>query len=129
MTQRPIEFNIILQHEETGRFTDRTFSYLDIFNGTAKEELSKLNRWFVVVVRSWTGLYDKNEKKVFEGDIVSNHPATKSYYEVYWNNDRWGLRNGSWDYDNGDYYRGDDITWSDFEVIGDIYQNSDLLSA
>lgn len=76
----------------------------------------------------FTGLQDRNGKDIYEGDILRLESSYHKTYEVYWNDDRWGLRHGNEDYDNGDYYRGDDINnWHEFEIVGNIYANPDLL--
>lgn len=77
----------------------------------------------------FAGLLDKNGREVYEGDIVRLESGyLTDVWEVYWSEDRWGLRDSNQgDYDNGDYYHGDQITWKDAEIIGNIYENPDLL--
>jgi uncharacterized phage protein (TIGR01671 family) len=76
-------------------------------------------------IGQYTGLTDKNGKKIFEGDIVegflSLHPDRKIHQVVY--------------EDNGFYYRDEDgVGWHPdhitcVEVIGNIFDNPELLES
>lgn len=106
----------------------------------------ELKRFSVVAIRStavrdislqtdyewmqYTGLKDKNEKEIYEGDIVVKSNGQKGYYTVVW-------------YDNGfklEYKfirKYDGTEWEEknyilihekhFKVIGNIYENEELL--
>lgn len=71
----------------------------------------------------------QEDTKIYEGDILAL-AEEKLPYTVHWNYDRWGLKNHRDDsYDNGDYYRGDDINnWHEWEVIGNIWEHPELLN-
>lgn len=87
----------------------------------------------------FTGRKDKNNKEIYEGDIVNiiapfeadeNHPNTKKWIVEY--NDKEGGYVIEW---NNMFYEGSDLTlpgWAGdqdfgFEIIGNIHENPELL--
>lgn len=78
-------------------------------------------------VGQYTGLLDKNGKRIFEGDICRN-TRTGEIVSVKWHGTMagfvWSKRKGkSHLYDFGELFRAHD----NYEVIGNIYDNPELL--
>jgi uncharacterized phage protein (TIGR01671 family) len=101
-----------------------------------------------LILMQFTGLKDKNGKEIYEGDIlaVDNEWAEPEgsvhwvkhieHYEVAWGEwdggdhetDTWILRNPNFTEDHHELYPGDLCGHSeDSEVIGNIYENPELL--
>ena len=88
-------------------------------------------RWFKVsseTICQFTGLCDKNGKKIWENDILMAHldesyPEDATYETVEWNAAGWvGHEAGSTD---REYL--DEFDTERFEVVGNIFDNKELL--
>lgn len=75
------------------------------------------------LLMQYTGLKDKNGKEIYEGDIVKIRDYYAEVGVVEYNPPRFNI------FDNDDSTTDfDNIKWKYFEVIGNIYENPDLLS-
>lgn len=93
-----------------------------------------------LVIEQFTGLLDRNDKEIYDGDILkSSHPVTKygkqsediRYYRVYWEDYkfRWEYRRCSESGGTLAAYSSEslDIYCGDWEIIGNIHENPELL--
>ena len=99
-------------------------------------------------VGEWTGVCDINQRKIFENDIVRTQPFTDRPYsskakskqhigvvkyctpEFYNDHFKQKVYNAKWRVDVKDYGKYVCSSWSDFfdcEVIGNVFENTDLL--
>jgi YopX protein len=70
------------------------------------------------VMMLWTGLKDKNGKEIYEADLVQ-HPEYSTPLRVEWDYDQWGLFDGICN---------EATLYEECEIIGNIYENADLIS-
>ena len=121
--QREIKFRVWDKHTKTFIYFGDKFWFDDTANTITFQCSSVLgerdpdgNRF---VLLQFTGLRDKNEKEIYEGDIVKIIGALNA--EIYWDFGSWQLRNkgraGGLLFNLNDH----------LEVIGNIYQDSHLL--
>lgn len=77
-----------------------------------------------IILMQSTGLFDKNNKEIFEGDIVL---VLDSPYTVFYDNERGSYRlkphDDRWNVD----YMSNFSHGGNFEVVGNIYENKEYL--
>jgi hypothetical protein len=105
---------IMLSHEEVDASDkDGVIMWGDIFNK---------DKHLNVEIMQFTGLCDKNGKEIYEGDIcVNEFPGTFNGIIVYCAPE-WNLKAIK----SGNYW---DITVGHLEIIGNIYENGELMEA
>lgn len=94
--------------------------YYNLQNGESSEEFSDY------VLMQFTGLEDKSGKKIYEGDILGAYDEKPLYV-------KWSEEHAAFVF--VDYFdpfgttilTTDDISYEAFEIIGNIYENPELL--
>ena len=84
------------------------------------------------IIEQYTGLKDKNGQKIYEGDIVSEEfeyggEKTKTIWQVRWSDDECAFELhyvSGFEVDDCSLVADDE---EDYEVIGNIHENSELL--
>lgn len=97
-------------------FLQETIGYMN--KADTKYTCAKFND---IELLPYTGLEDKNDKKIFEGDIMSISPISPKY-EIKWDNEQ--QRFCFW---NDGWIAGFNSFITSYEVIGNIYDNPELL--
>lgn len=95
-------------------------SLLEVFNSNGVLGHLYDCRQEYTVIEQWTGLLDKNNKEIYEGDIVECVHAKYTYKVEY------SLNEAAFVLRDQD---GDFVYLSDYEVvvIGNVYENPELL--
>lgn len=122
---REIKFKFLM---ENGEVTDSYYlkelidsdSYISIeseYSSRIKQEIQ------------YTGLKDKNGVEIYEGDIVSIMDCEPSLYKIcYWdNNFKWAVEYTGKDKTNWQSDNLEEFSSEDFEILGNIYENPELL--
>ena len=86
------------------------------------------------IIEQYTGIKDKNGKEIYEGDIVSEEfeyggEKTKTIWQVRWSDDECAFELhyvSGFKVDDCSLYADDE---EDYEVIGNIHENKELLEA
>lgn len=91
-----------------------------------------------MVLMQFIGLKDKNGKEIYEGDVVRIHNYKETWkhqeplidwrvFEIKWNRYLWQFNNAYISRPIADYDTKDLEPW-DIEVIGNVWENPELLS-
>lgn len=119
---REIKFRAFIP--ETGQMIDGKYDTVYVnFQGElmARNQVSgnfeKPQQW---ILMQYTGLKDKNGKEIYEGDIVDFGEGVNLAIQWAWNSYNFAGK-GDWDITNHD-------PEIEFEVIGNIYENQNLLT-
>jgi len=137
---REIKFDLVMENKHTGEIHHKKYYLKQLMMGI--EKLFDIENYVTVADRQYTGLFDKNGKEIYEGDIIrilytdwpSNHTdlsledykkSISHYGEVIFNdlfgNAKYELSNRDW---RGSITPG---THGELEIIGNIFENPELL--
>jgi uncharacterized phage protein (TIGR01671 family) len=113
-------------HEKVGEYFTAVFIVEHLTSG-----VWETHRVDPKTVGQFTGLTDKNGKKIFEGDVVRHWNGSEDGYDtgcVYWDAGYCGWRRTT----DGSFHKGLVDTYRmsascDYEIIGNIHDNPELL--
>ena len=100
-----------------------------LWRESPNNEWIDLSKQDEITLMQYTGLKDKNNKEIYEGDIVRRNVYTVASgktemskpYEIIWDDEKAGFEYKTDGYQSGLFYEV-------HEIIGNIYENPDLLS-
>ena len=90
-----------------------------LFERKQVDNIPTIERWNDIELMQFTGLKDKNGKEIYEGDICLTDEAGWKGIVIY-NRDLFMLKDKYGGYSSL-------CNWERFEIIGNIYENQDLL--
>lgn len=107
------------------------FACWDLYLDSPGRKYGNAKKIAIENLMQFTGLFDKNGKEIYEGDIVnySGYGFTETFQmfigEVYWSNHR-----TSFSIKNGDIHLNPiyPIEEDKVKIVGNIYENPELLS-
>ena len=92
-----------------------------------KEKCDVWNVLPIAYVRQFTGLFDKNEKEIFDNDIVFSKYHNKTMIIFFGNDLRYRLSDNLTYLDENSYAINETSIEEGFEKLGNIFENSELL--
>ena len=128
---REIKLKYIWSNPTKTHFLSKIFTLDEIESGEQFMVLDNepfFKNYRRVAILQWTGLLDKNDKEVYEGDIIRIKPNPKDYGGYKGHN---YIELVFWNDEEACYDIAIDRTWlllkSDIEIIGNIYENPELM--
>jgi hypothetical protein len=113
---RTIKFIITYQHEDTGRITRRSIEL-----GQPIPHLGE--RWNIIGKDQFTDIHDKNGNEIYEGDILKWCENDEQFNkDEYWQKYIVKIPNFYYSLESNA-----DVDIEDIKIIGNIYENSELL--
>ncbi len=106
--------------------------YGDSYNGQPMIRTTMYNDYFDtedMILMQYTGLKDKNEKEIYEGDILEYKTREYLTDEIYCKNFvvKWNQKTASYILRNSETTLSLNYVYLTSEVIGNIYDNPELL--
>lgn len=117
-----IKIRYVLKSKCTGKISFKWYYIQQIEKGL--NNLFDLEHYTIIERDRFTGLKDKNEKEIYENDIVNFRPMKK--YKINVMVSKVVFKNNCWCLENNKTYLKDNFSLTGVEVIGNIHENPEL---
>lgn len=130
---REIKFNVVYKHKTTKKVFTKSFTLEEIIGSEHIDEICDcpiMKKYYIEAFRQYSGLKDKNKKEIYEGDIVkAERYDMQEATSIMAYNGIIAFNNGEFKHDSKEYGHQSIIGIVNCEVLGNIYENKDLLNA
>ena len=121
---RPIKFRALVEYTDEHGHTQKVWEYYTTLHEPPWADDALHNATVIVKDLQFTGLVDKNGKEIYEGDVMKLPTDTRV---IEWRNGAYWVQSIAHKWNYPIHFEQSEVP--DIQVIGNIYENHELLEA